>query len=102
MNHHVQKDANMKYTYILHTKDNDFLIEECEDIFKKTGKRTVAFDSYECQIDCKEKNGYAIVEITLRKKIPFTFRFADKVKVRFILSRALAGMKEFSAKVLMT
>lgn len=55
----------MKYTYVLHTKDNDFLIEECENIFAQTGKRTIVIDPYEFYIDCKEKSGYKIIEITV-------------------------------------
>ncbi|MBQ3489493.1 MAG: hypothetical protein IJA86_02760 [Clostridia bacterium] len=55
----------MKYSYVLHTRENCFPIEECADIFTQTGKRTVVVAPYEFQISCTEKGVYKIIEITV-------------------------------------
>jgi len=55
----------MKYSYVLRTNKNRVVIEECEDIFTQTGKRTVVSEPYTFQIECKEKGVYKIIEITV-------------------------------------
>ena len=55
----------MKYSYVLHTKEKSFLIEECADIFAQTGKRKLALAPYEIQIECTDKGIYKIVEMTV-------------------------------------
>ena len=55
----------MKYSYVLHTKEKSFLIEECADIFAQTGKRNLSLAPYEIQIECADKGIYKIVEMTV-------------------------------------
>jgi len=58
----------MKYSYILHTKEKNFLIDECADIFAQKGEKTIVSDLYEFHIGCEEKGIYKIIEITVSAK----------------------------------
>ena len=58
----------MKYSYILHTKENKILIDECPNIFDQTGEKTIVSDPYEFHIEYTEKGHYKITEITVSAK----------------------------------
>lgn len=58
----------MNYSYILHTPENNFPIDEFADIFLQTGEKTIVSDLYEFHIEYKDKDIYRIIEITASAK----------------------------------
>lgn len=55
----------MKYSYILHTPENNITIFQNVDVFSESGEKTVMCGPYCVHISGKEKASYRLIEITV-------------------------------------